>query len=951
MTRAAPIFALLLACLAGLGWASAQSSLLDDAEFIDGLVELGLDEALAHFERTEPGLAPEARAWAESARLRLDAERLLREAADAWSNGDAAEARRLKQASRARFEEALDRLDALGRSEALASHPRRAVWLLELARLTLAEALPRYYEDAESFMAFGVPSAAQRRAVSHHAPRALWAAQEAREAIDQLFARLDRDPAMRDALDAAGRLRKLEAYRDRVLPYVLCEAALLTALLPDDDPYFQRDGLGRPEDVRQQLRRLALARASQLAASEPTLQAEAATLAARAALRLGRPLDALELHLPKARQPESTGGVALHAGLVRALALDLTGQRLPAEDALVDLRLHPAVNADPTWFRLLLVTDAMHRLALRSAQRKPEGEDRRIAMSSAFVEPYEELYADRRVAAAANGLRAYVGSRWDAEVEAGADPAAMPGAVRVSIAERALAAGRTAARRGEPDAAVAAYDRALRASDGLAELLADPALQERARYAQALTLLQQADLAMAGDPASPGAARALFDACEALVALAEDRPSAEQAPQALSTAVGRLARLAAQQPSQAEFAQAYADAGRRLLERYPDTQAANDQRVYFAYAVAQRSGDTAEAVRLYRAQPAGHRDFYEARRLLVSALEQRYTASRRDGAATVDADARELATASRDVRALATAAEGEGLAPAELAKARRARATAELALARLADDRGDLAGLLRLLDGFEDRYAQTPGGGALAESAVRRRILALARAEPIDGEALRAEARNLLDRFRERSAPVVAAVLEQIELEIDALRKQAESNPGQRVALERRAADLGATAVELSRMLVAWAGENDPTRLSRYRLSEAQALLAAGDLDAARAASAALTQGRPSVDALLVRADVLRKISRRDADAQARREALGLYDQVTRFYAPRADAATADAHWAAWAGRCELLLDAGRAAQVARLHRRFVAKYGSNYGAAPYGERIRRAAARAVLDG
>lgn len=924
--------------------------MLDDAEFIEGLYELGLEEVLGRFQATESSLAPEDRAWAEVARLRLDADRLLSQAADAWQAGDPELARRLKDTSRLRMEEALDRLDALGRSRALDGHPRRAVWLIELARLTLAEALPRYYEDAGSFLAFGVPSARQRQAVSHHAPRALAAALDAREAIDRLFERLEQDPAMRDALDAAGRLHKLEVYRDRILPYVLCEAALLTALLPDDDPYYQQQAGATPDQQRERLRRSAMQRAAALAKSEPSIAGPAAVLAARAAVRLGRAHDALELHLPRARSPDSVGLAALHADLVQARALADVQQRVAAEDALVDLRLHPAVNADPTWFRLLLVTDALHATALRSALELPEGPRRRDALASAYTEPYRELYDDGRVGASADALRAYVLSRWDAQVEAGADPTAMPGNVRVTIAERALSAGRSYAQAHDAERAAAAYGRALRATDGLQTLGLSDDLLERGRYARALALLMRVDLSASVNEDFD--AKAMLEACAALVDFAEQSPEAPQAAGALSAAVGRLAQLASRPEASAEARSAYVQAGGRLLERYPDSPAAHDHRVYFAYAVAQRSGDVERAIRLYRAQPAGHRDFYEARRLLVVVLEQAYRRAQQPGGDLVGLpQARaDLEQAARDVRMLAEAAEREGLDPSWLTKARQARATAELALAQIADDRGDLDRVLLLLDGFEDRFQNVPGSTALAESAVRKRILALARAEPIDSDALRDEARRLIDRFRERSAPVVAAVLDQIEMEIDRLRKQAQADPGAAGSLERRAAGLGLTAVDLSRMLVDWAQQNDPERIGVYRLSEARALLAAGDPDAAEAASADLLGERPTVPAILLRAQVLQRLAERDNDADRRRAALGLYDQITRFYAARPDAATAEAHWAAWAGRCELLLDAGRGDQVARLSRRFTAKYGEDFGVAPYGERIRRAAARAVLD-
>ncbi len=506
--------------------AHAQLKNLDDGEFIDTLRQEGMSELLFHYVENAEDLDPVTAQLAKIAQLRLDAGRLR---ASLATTPPAEQLAVLEQARRT-IREAFDAQLALAANQP--DHPSRAIWLTDAVDLALFQILPSYYSQALSFDEFGLTLPDQQEAVAYLVPRAYAAAVQADNALFNLFNQLGGNQELNERIKQSGLNFKLEQYRDEFTPFYLALAAYHTARLSEDHPYFadlasNPFGIDQRADTpaaeRQRLLDTTIELGQKIAAdSTGSIKTMAQRLAGSALTRSGQPDQGLII-LEEAFDPSSREVVQLLIGLSQSEALEAQSNARAAEDLLLDLFNHPAVQNDPDRFRLpLLVTDALHRLQLAQAE-KLTGTAKSEAVSKAYAQPYQDLLTLDQVSPLAEGVQSFVNNRWAQTLGDDVEVNSLPDPVRVGIAEVTLGQANAASGQEQWAQAVAAYERALTFLEGTADGSAPDSVKGTSLFYQGIAKIQIYTLRTQklGEKVS---ARSIFEAAQLFTRVAREFP-------------------------------------------------------------------------------------------------------------------------------------------------------------------------------------------------------------------------------------------------------------------------------------------------------------------------------------------------------------------------------------------------------------------------------------------
>ncbi len=813
---------LLLSLLATAPAAFAQVSTLDKSVLIDGLRREGMTELLLHLAETEPSKDPMV-----DLQIRIAQHRIRYQRTD----------RPLPRRSESRDEAIAIMREAIDEHVA---HEQRPIIQTDLAEVMLFEYLEGLSRQATAFHDLGVPSADQREAFEKHVPDALAQLADA----DFRFARLQTElPREKDhtqkRINSGLWDRMMNQYYQLRTQFLLAHLAYHASRLPDDHPYFRdlgsnpriRDQSDSIDDERGRLLDLVLERIDPLVrsgAGGEAIHRKSILLAGLARSRLGDHEAALGKFEMLIGTGKSTADLTdLFGRLGRARALVGAGRPDDARDLLDALSDHPVARDD--LLMRLLVVDAKHRTALSQAKDDPK------AVAAAY-DLYTRFLAEPSLADDAAGLRGYIYRRWGANLEDGVDLAKLPALVVLAIGQtlreevqdridREIEASEEGI---DPDGPVMveARTRLERCAGILDGLLQRP---ERSGAIDAGARYNLGWVAFLNDVTNVDAA---VEAARAWTAVAAEHADQPDAARAIEQAVMRM-RFWHQQPSMRGLVDAaYQDTMKVLLEKYPTSPAADDERYYYAAFVLLPAGKYDEAAEAFAEVPPGHPDYLVARKELLFALLAIHRADPGNPEGeTVQRRARRIRSEAKRLHAAAeralTQASGEAAD-----RAHNSVGGAHLALAELALIEGKPQEALDALDKLIQEHADDE---LIMGDALSRRIFALAAASRLD-EAVD-EARGMMGQFPEQASAVIDTILTELDREADRLRGQAAESlvQSRREQLTRRADGLAQASSQLARLLLDWAGEQDfdEEQMLPFRLIAIKSLRLAGNAEQA----------------------------------------------------------------------------------------------------------------------
>ena len=816
--RTLPLVALAVAAVlaAAVAPAAAQVENLDRAKLIDTLQREGMSELLLHLVTTEPSKDPVDNLLVQIAQLTLR----FRDPQE--------------QFSPEQEEEAFNELRAayLNLIEGHHDHPQRPIWQTDFAEVLLFSYLQALRVNASEFYDLGSPSALQRRSFEAEAPLAFEQLVDATQGIADIINRLPREneELHRRFVNNGTWDRLLKDYGEFRTPLFLTQAAYYATLLPDAHSYYQQLGQNKrvprqdksPAGERKRLLALSLEQVGPLvadAADPRRVRAMMLTFQARAQAASGQ-LKPAEAAVDDVIALNRGDLWDLVAKLTRGRILALSNQPLAAQDQAAGCEQHPLAQQSPM-IRLLCV-DLAHQVL-------------KVTSPKDAYRPYLDLLADEDLPDdQRQWLRRYIYERWAANTPENANLSDLPDIVLVALGELAREEGQLLFQQ-----AMAAQQEG---SENRAAALSEQKMVKLKRAIQVLTTLRNrqnldpsidakavSNLAYARyftDPMDPAV---LMDSARLWIELAEKAGETPEAAEAAGYAEQVLRPWYEAQGRPDGVRELYEKAGKLLIEKYGNTAAANDARLYYAYAVPFLQGRFLEAADLFASIPAGHATFYPSREFLVQALYEAYQAA---------ADADKPALANRLEETARTAAEElqRGIDNAQDVGDRDALLKALggvrlvqfdlLVRGKRADD------ALQLVADFEGRFGHDP---ELVRGVLERRIVLLAELNRLD--QLTGQARELMLKFPEQAGPVIDGVLRRTEQQMEELRAAAVATKidADRAQFNARRSVLAAAAVPLAQMLLEWAknqglAENE---LVPYELTYANALRISGDAKAA----------------------------------------------------------------------------------------------------------------------
>ncbi|MCC6682084.1 MAG: hypothetical protein IT445_14375 [Phycisphaeraceae bacterium] len=843
----------------------SQAQIADKSRLIDALARENMTELLQRLIETDPPADPVEKARVEIAQLRLR-----------YNDATLTESQRQ--------EAYLGLLDAT--RNLIASqpeHPQCPLWRTDLAAELLGEFLPVLHTHADLFFEFGIPTAEQKRACQSAVTEAF----EQAVAADRRFYEQSKD-LMRQTMPAPdsddGGLQQIENdnYRLKRTPFYLAQAAYLVSLLDDQAPYFAQlghnasviDQAATPDDERQRLRALTLHVLDQSGLqNDPTAADAALTLIGRTHLHQGD-LAGAQRDFERVLAEGGDDLTHLTAQLGRIAVTAKTTGLEAAAGLLEQLRQQPYVS-DNLLYRLLTV-DLEHRLLLTAPGNVTESG---YELDAAY-QPYFTLLADRTLGERVEALRAYIYQRW-AQSENVPNVPLVRMAVGQVLREQGQAALQTEGQQNR-EQAITVLDRAINLNRALTGEALPNLVQATAAYNLGMAMYLRAE----------GQAQTLLDAAQVLLHCADRFPDQPIAEQAIAAGMAMLRWLDQQDPPPPGVDEAYRAGAQVLFDRYPSSQAADDERVYYAYRVLQRDGENQKAVEFYRKVPPSHETYFDARREMLFAMES-YE------------DADPLLTAARQVR---DEAQRDASEPAM-----RAAAAARLVSANALHAKGDRDGALEQLADFEKDYA---GQDDLVSMALERRIVILAAPAPgsstdpgsepdsASPAKLADAAGAMMQRYPDDAAAVIDRVLSRIDEQIDLQRLIADDPKeitAQREAARTRIDSLARTAEALADLLVRWAWQQNfqPQQLVPYELIQVKVLLLSGQADrAAEVMQPMIQQYGDSLQVLHYAGETW--FARGDEASLI--EAAGYYDRIIAGSQPPYP----DEYWSAWVRRLQI---------------------------------------------
>lgn len=865
-----------------LGSAAAfgQASQLDPNTLIDALAKEGMSDLLLHMVQTEPLDDPVVAQLVEVAQQRL-------RFTDA----------RLDQAQRtAALEQALATMRQLIAD--FYDHEQRPIWQTDLAELLLIDYLQVMHENAAQFYELGTPTAAQREAFESAAAEALEAARDADLRFFQLRTLLPREADHTEKRVNTGQwTRMIDEYYQKRTQYYLAHAAYYTALLPDESAYFRTLGSQRnaklpqqtdtPSTERQRLLEMAITRMEpfvQDLSDVAGVRMAAVSLTGRAQWQQNQ-LDGAVQTLEPAINADAAALYSIEAGLAKAHVLATQKQFTAAEDAAAVIADRPAVKEN-LLLRLLAV-DALHQVLLAKADTVAPAQ--RGAAEAAAYEPYMALLNDPSLGESDESLRNYVYSRWEGMLDAGDDVTSRPAVVRLAIAQTARMAGQ--------NLAIAARQ--------AGEPLPEQAQQKLTRAIEVSKTLQVADLsdsvranaiyneAVASYWLDPQGVSNLLRVTTLMTDLADQMPSQPMAEEAITNAITLLRSMHTMEPRPTGVDEAYQRTADVLLSKFPSSKAADNERLYYAYAVLMPAGEYLAAADMYNDLVPGHPDYFQAQQLRLDALQQDAVQAKGDE------QAQAFQRVTREAQRLIQEAQASTSTGDQQEQVGRALAGAKLVLADVAMVQDQMQEAIDHLQGMAEQFSAYPD---IVRDVSQRQIIALAQSGEMDQAAEAASA--MMRAFPDDAAAVVDQVLTQIDQRIEQVRSKAaeELVADRKQTLDKQAQQLAETASSLSALLLQWAqGQGyDAGEMLAFQLIRARSLRLAGQANDAMALLQPLSADFAN-DAGLIHeyAETLFAVGGNDALIKA----AGYYDQLIMGLQPPYP----DLWWNAWMRRLQIM--------------------------------------------
>jgi hypothetical protein len=322
----------------------------------------------------------------------------------------------------------------------------------------------------------------------------------------------------------------------------------------------------------------------------------------------------------------------------------------------------------------------------------------------------------------------------------------------------------------------------------------------------------------------------MLKAIDVFTRLASEYPKFDRGRDAAIYAV-QIAAEVARDPAnrnRSEMRKVFINALKTLIETYPDSQEARYWRFFLANML-ELEGDFRGAAGEFAKVEAAHENYLDALVHRVNALAALCDNSTASAPADPEVRRREVNALARE----ATACSAVLCKSLDHVSDAQRRAELEqnagdvlLTAARLtsAPPLNDYAGALKILQGFDDRYAAYRD---LVGRSMRLRIVALQGLNQLD------QARQLipdyLKRDPENAGATLSALLTSMQQEVVRLRERRDAAGADKAAAE---------AVDLARWLYKWTQENSqrlkPDDLLGIRTQVAQALLEAGEYVQAR---------------------------------------------------------------------------------------------------------------------
>jgi len=829
------IAAICLAATLLTGGADAGPSQLDDDRMISGLADLGMTELLEHMIETEPQDDP-----AKALYVQYEAQRAT------FNNANMPIEQRFKA-----VEAAMQTLRKLIKQHD--KHWERPVWQVNFAEMVLLTYLPGVVNNAPDFYAFGVVTARQREAMHTLAVEAHEQLSDANLTFFRLQKSLPLEPDHEEKRVNTGKWDRWMSVANVNLPFASAHAALYTALLPDDHPYFARADqnipqkkLNDPAAEKKRLLSAAAADADQFTRHEDVgrVARPAQVIVARAAVRRNDRAAAQEA-LDMLQRGNERDYPDLLGKLAEAQLSLQNSKQAEAVGIVKALHDHSAAQGAANLLNRLLIVDAHHQLLMHGAKTDE-------AVSAAY-QPYLDLINDTGIdQSLRNFLRDRIYERWGESLKDQTDLSRHPPIVLMAVAENALNEGRNLLAEyqqfmaeGNDAQATAAYDKAYPKFERSVEL--NEMLLKRETLPGEIKSRVMYNLGFGKYFLNPNSLKTQVEISLLWAKLADEFPNNEQAEEAIGYAVGFMQDAHTKPNHPEEIDDAYAEVCRVLFERYPDTVAADNQRLYYGYYILQQTGEYQEAVEHYEKIPSSHATYYDALREKLFCLKGIYQ-RHREAAQTdnTQANAREMAARKliEEAREVREQAEAAMLAGAT-GSVETAAAWARLLLADIYIEQARAREAVDVLEDFTETFKDDD---TLVREGLAKRIVALARTGKYAESA--AEAQQMMDKFPDHAAGVISGVLDQISERIDYLRDAARhlKVTTDKEQLLEEARGLAQTAKRLADLLLKWAqdeGLHDDQMLP-YQLMRVKALIVSGKAEEAVKAMEGLYKKYPN---------------------------------------------------------------------------------------------------------